>query len=137
MGTIAKDKNQITLFYSSENSLGKQLSAYVKSSEKKVLTIDISKTKVTSTQWTEIAEGAGVEISDLIGTDHPDFKRKYGEDKMDLDSNDWLKILEKNPQLLKYPVAITGDNYLILETAASFKEHMENDSEGIENHEAD
>ena len=117
--------------------MGKQLDAYITSSEKKVLSIDISKTKVTPTQWAEIAEGAGMEISDLIGTDHPDFKQKYGDDAMELETNDWLKILEKNPQLLKYPIAINGDTYLVLETAASFKEHMENDSEGIENHETD
>ncbi len=137
MGSIAKDKNQITLFYSSENSLGKQVDAYVSSSEKKVLSIDVSKTKVTGTQWTEIADGLGVEVSDLVGTDNPDFNDKYGEDSKSLETNDWLKILEKNPQLLNYPVAINGNNYLKLESAASFKKYMENDSVGIDNHEID
>ena len=134
MGTIAKHKNQIRLYYSSENSLGQQLDAYVSSSEKKMLSIDISKTEVTGTQWTEIAEGLGIEVSELIGTDHPDFKKKYGEDHINLKTNDWLKILENNPQLLKYPIALNGKDYIRLESSAAFKKFMEDDSAGIDNH---
>lgn len=134
MGTIAKHKNQIRLYYSSENSLGQQVDAYVKSSEKKNLSVDISKTEVTGTQWTEMAEGLGIEVSDLIATDQPGFKEKYGEEKVNLKTNDWLKILENNPQLLKYPIAINGKEYLRLESAAAFKKFMEDDSAGINNH---
>jgi len=36
MGVIAMDKKQITLYYSSKNSLGKQLNAYIESSEKNI-----------------------------------------------------------------------------------------------------
>ena len=59
MGVIAMDKKQLTLYYSSENSLGKQVHAYVKSSGKDQLTIDISKTNITGTQWAELADGLG------------------------------------------------------------------------------
>ena len=128
MESIAKNKNQITLYFSSENSLGKQLHAYVESSEKKVLPIDISKTKVTGTQWAEIAEGLGVEISGLIDQDHPDFKNEYGDSDIDLDENGWLRLLEKSPHLLKFPVAIDGKNYIALKTGASFKERLDPDS---------
>lgn len=131
MGSIAKDKKQVTLFYSSENSLGKQIYAYVSSSEKSILGVDISKTTVTEKQWAEIAEGLGIKIEELVGTDHPDFKEKYGDDKIDLEANDWFKVLENNPQLLKYPIAINGENYLRLKTSASFKKYMEEDSAGI------
>lgn len=132
MDSIAKDKNQITLFYSSENSLGKQVQAYVESADKKVLGVDISKTKVTGTQWSEIAEGLGVDISDLVDRQHPDFKNEYGDSDINLDWNDWLKLLEKSPHILKYPVAIDGEDYIPLKTAASFKEHFTADSAGIE-----
>ncbi|MGB3152623.1 MAG: hypothetical protein WBB27_18350 [Maribacter sp.] len=135
MGSIAKDKNQITLFYSSKNSLGKQIDAYVASSEKATLSVDISKTTVTAKQWAEIADGLGIEIKGLIGTDYPDFKKEYGKGQKDLEANDWLKILENNPHLLKHPIAINGSDYLVLKTAASFKKYMENDSEGVKYYE--
>ena len=131
MGVIAMDKKQITLYYSSKNSIGKQIHAYVEASGKKNLAIDISKTNVTGTQWAEIADGLNIPIRDLVAQDHPDFLETYGENKQDLDENDWLKILEKEPHLLKHPIAIDGENYIELESAASFKKFIEPDSAGL------
>ncbi|WP_036150637.1 arsenate reductase family protein [Maribacter forsetii] len=132
MGVIAMDKKQITLYYSSENSIGKQLNAYVESSGKEHLTIDISKTNVTGTQWAELAEGIGKEISDLVNTDLPDFKETYGENYVDLDDDGWLKILDKNPRFLKNAIVIKGDTYIELTSASDYKQYMDPDSAGIE-----
>lgn len=126
------DKRQITLYYSSENSIGKQIHAYVQSSEKKNLAIDVSKTKVTGTQWAELAEGLHKKIKDLVAQKHPDFLETYGDNNQDLDENDWIKILQNEPHLLKHPIAINGDNYVELESSSSFKKFMEPDSSGIE-----
>ncbi|UWX54447.1 hypothetical protein NYZ99_16205 [Maribacter litopenaei] len=131
MGVIAMDKRQITLYYSSENSIGKQIHAYVESSQKKNLAIDISKTNVTGTQWAELADGLHKEIKDLVAMDHPDFLNTYGEQGQDLDENDCIKILQKEPHLLKHPIAIDGNHYIELESAASFKKFMEPDSAGL------
>lgn len=132
MGVIAMDKRQIILYYSSENSLGKQVNAYVESSEKKHLTIDISKTNVTGTQWAELADGLGKQIADLINNEHPDFKEKYGDSDAILNDDDWLKVLNKNPSLLKYPIIIKGDKYIELTSASDFKHHMDSDSAGLD-----
>ncbi|MGO4920044.1 arsenate reductase family protein [Maribacter spongiicola] len=132
MGVIAMDKKQITLYYSSENSIGKQLNAYVESSGKDHLTIDISKTNVTGTQWAELADGLGKNISDLINTEHADFKKIYGDDTIDLDDDGWLKILNKNPVLLKNAIVIKGENFIELTSASDFKQYMDPDSAGID-----
>jgi len=126
------DKKQITLYYSSENSIGKQLNAYVESSGKDHLTIDISKTNVTGTQWAELAEGLGKNVSDLVNTDLPDFKETYGENYVDLDNDGWLKILDKNPRFLKNAIVIKGDKYIELTSASDYKQYMDPDSAGIE-----
>ncbi|SEL01011.1 Arsenate reductase, glutaredoxin family [Maribacter orientalis] len=132
MGVIAMDKKLITLYYSSKNSLGKQLNAYVESSDKKHLTIDISKTNVTGTQWAELADGLGKSLSDLVNTEHPDFKTAYGEDDFNLDNDGWLKVLNKNPSLLKNAIIIKGKEFIELKSASDFKQYMEPDSTGIE-----
>ncbi|MEP2058179.1 MAG: hypothetical protein ABJJ05_10260 [Maribacter litoralis] len=132
MGVIAMDKKQITLYYSSENSIGKQLNAYVESSGKDHLTIDISKTNVTGTQWAELAEGLDKNVSDLVNTDLPDFKETYGENYVDLDNDGWLKILDKNPRFLKNAIVIKGDKYIELTSASDYKQYMDPDSAGIE-----
>tara|TARA_R110000765_G_scaffold31841_6_gene74250 strand:+ start:2599 stop:3009 length:411 start_codon:yes stop_codon:yes gene_type:complete len=132
MGVIAMDKKQITLYYSSENSIGKQLNAYVESSGKDNLTIDISKTNVTGTQWAELADGLGKKISELVNTEHPDFKDVYGEDTIDLDDDGWLKILNKYPSFLKNAIVIKGEEYIELTSASDFKQYIDPDSAGIE-----
>ncbi len=126
------DKKQITLYYSSKNSIGKQLNAYVESSGKNHLTIDISKTNVTGTQWAELAEGLNKNISDLVNTDYPDFKVAYGDTVVDLDDDGWLKILDKNPSFLKNAIVIKGKEFIELTSASDFKQYMDSDSAGIE-----
>ncbi len=133
MGIIATDKNQIKLYYNSKNSLGKQTLSYVTSSEKKILGIDISKTKVPSSQWAEIAAGIGVTISDLIDTEHPDFIKTYGDKNIDLNENDWLKVLEQHPESLKFPIVILGDEFRFIKSPSEFSKFMEDDSTGQEN----
>jgi len=126
------DKKQITLYYSSENSIGKQLNAYIASSGKEHLTIDISKTNVTGTQWAELAEGLGKNLSGLVHKDHPDFKNVYKEDTVDLDDDGWLKILDKNPKFLKNAIIIKGEDYIELTSSSDYKQYMDPDSAGIE-----
>ncbi|MFS4446473.1 arsenate reductase family protein [Maribacter sp. 2307UL18-2] len=131
MGVIAKDDRKITIYYHSGTSIGEQTHAYVNASEKKLLAVDISQTNVTGTQWAELAEGLNKNISDLINQDHPDFEKIFGDDTVKMEEHDWLKILEKEPQLLEFPIVIDGNDYLQLISASEFKKYIEPDSAGI------
>ena len=114
MGVLATDNNKITLIYNSENNIGKQTYAYVNSSKKGILAIDSANTNITGTQWAEIADELGVDLSDLINQDHPDFKKAYGE-TIDLkDKRDYLKILENKPELLTTPIVIVDGNFYVI-----------------------
>ncbi len=131
MGMISTDNRKITIYYHSENSIGKQTYAYVNASSKKLHAVDISKTKVTGTQWAELATKLGKNISDLIDKEDSSFKETYGENPAVMEQHDWLKILENKPKLLKYPIVIDGENYLQIKSAAEFKQHLEADSAGL------
>jgi len=128
MGVLAMDNKQLTSFYSSENSIGKQLYADIHASDKKILGVDISKTGVTSTQWATLADELQITIKDLVATDHPDFKKEYGKESINLENEYWLKILEKQPHLLKNPIMVFGEKHMLLENAASFKKYLDGDS---------
>lgn len=56
MGAIAKDDQQLTIYYNSESSIGKQTHAYITASSKKIKAINISKGKLTGTQWAALAD---------------------------------------------------------------------------------
>lgn len=124
MGVISKDDRKIILYYHSGTRLGKQTLGYVVASKRKLLPIDISRTKVTGTQWAEIADNLHIQVSDLIDREHPDFVEKYGSEPLDLDAHDWMKILEKNPQVLTYPIVINGNEYLQIRNPSDFTKYM-------------
>ncbi|MCK7591810.1 hypothetical protein M0G43_14570 [Subsaxibacter sp. CAU 1640] len=131
MGVISTDNNEIKLYYHSQNSLGKQTHAYVQSTDKKILSIDISQTKVTGTQWIELARGLGINVEKLIDKKHPDFSQNYDENA-NMEEEDWLKVLDKMPIVLTYPIAIIGQNYVQLKGPADFVKYIEPDSKGID-----
>lgn len=133
MGVISKEKRKITLYYHSNTSLGKQTYAYVESSTKHVLAIDIAKTVVTGTQWVEIADGLGIEMADLLNRNHPDFIKEYGGQNVNLETDGWISILKNNPHLLVCPIVIIGDNFIKLNSPSDFKRHLDSDSTGIKN----
>ncbi len=132
MGIIATDADKVILYYHSGTSLGKQTNAYLQSFGKKILTIDIAKTNVPGSHWVEISDGLGLEIEDLIDMDHPDYVNTYGKDNADLEEHDWLKLLEKMPQVLTYPIAIIGKKFIHVENPSDLAKHIENDSAGID-----
>ncbi len=130
MGTIAKDKREIRLYYHSGTSLGKQTQAYVESSEKEILAINLAHTQITGTQWAELASGLNKKISNLVNTEHPHFVEVYGSQNPNLDEHDWLRVLEKHPETLAHPIVIVGSDFYALNTPSEFLEHMEADSMG-------
>ena len=127
MGVISTDEHEIKLFFNSGSSIGKQIQAYVLASERKILTIDISKTRVTGTQWVELAKGLKLSISDLINKEHPDFTHNYDKN-LDLEDEDWLKILEKHPEVLSTPIAIIGERFVQIQSPGDFVKYIEPDS---------
>ncbi len=124
MGIISKDNRQIKLYYNSETSLGKQVRAYIEASEKKIQTIDISKTKLTGLQWLEIADMLNIHIAELINQKHPDFIQIYGDKKINLEQEDWLKLIEKHPIIISYPIIINGKEFIQIKSPSEFAKYL-------------
>ena len=110
MGVIATDSNKITFYYNSNSNVDKQTLIYIKDSLKKTLTIDISKTKVTDTQWIEIATKLDIAVAELINKEHPDFTKTYNSDII-LSNQDWIKVIQSNPDVLAYSILIFEDAF--------------------------
>ena len=132
MSVLSKDKNQVKLYYHSGNSLGKQTLGYAKATEKAFMGIDLAKESITGTQWAELASGLDIRISDLIDTKHPDFKEEYGNDEVVMDEHDWLKVLEKYPEAMAFPIAVVGTNFHAVHNPSDFTRLLEPDSAGLD-----
>lgn len=114
MGEIATSERQITLFYNSESIRAKQTLAYAKAEGLPILKIDILKTPLTGTQIAELADRLNMEIKDLVNQEHPSYISKF--EHHDFSSEDWIKMIKKNPEIMKQPIVLRGNKTILVET---------------------
>jgi arsenate reductase-like glutaredoxin family protein len=129
MGVIARDERQLTLIYSSNTRVGKHTLSYLTGLDEKYLAIDLAKTKVSDTQWAEIAASLGVKIGDLVDKRELDLST---ESTAEFGSNDWLKIIQKNDSVISRPIAIKGKRTKQIDNPPEIMEFFEVDSAGLE-----
>ena len=132
MSILAKSERQLLVLFHSDSELGKQCRAQAEASDAKALTIDLKETKITGTEWAEIAEMLGKNVLDLIQQDHPTFKNKYGDTKVSLEDHDAMKVLENHPETLVYPIAIRGEKALQASKTADISKLFKPDTGEIE-----
>ena len=114
MGEIATSNRQITLFYNSKSEIGKQTLAYAKSERLKLEDIDILTTKLTGTQIVELAEKLHIQVADLINQESPAYTSHF--DQHNLSTDDWIKMIQHNPEIMKQPIALHGDKTILVQT---------------------
>lgn len=129
MGVIARNENQLTLIYSSNTRVGRHTLSYLTGINGKYLAIDIAKTKVSDTQWVEIAEALGVKVGDLVDKRELDINT---ESSAEFGTNDWLKIIQKNDCAISRPIAIKGQRTKQIDNPSEIMEFFEVDSAGLE-----
>tara|TARA_R110000765_G_scaffold71846_3_gene139449 strand:+ start:440 stop:805 length:366 start_codon:yes stop_codon:yes gene_type:complete len=114
MGEIATSNRQITLFYSSKSIRAKQTLAYAKAEGLAIQEIDILREKLTGTQIVELADRLHMEVADLVNQEHPSYASKF--EHHNFSTNDWIKMIQHNPEIMKQPIALRGDTTILVET---------------------
>lgn len=114
MGEIATSDRQITIYYSSNSVRAKQALAYAKSEGLAIQPIDILKTPLTGTQIAELANRLGIEVKELVNQEHPAYVKKF--EPVELSSDDWITMIQHNPEIMKQPIALRGNHTILVET---------------------
>lgn len=114
MGQIATNERLITLYCQAGSNKAKQTLAYAKSEGVPVLVIDLLKTQLSGTQLMEIADRLKIKLKDLIDQDSDLFNPKQPE--VELSSQDWIKMIQMNPEIMKQPIALRGDQTVLVQT---------------------
>ena len=131
MKSIARNENQITLIYSSTSRIGERTYAHISAvKDKKLQTIDISKTPLTGTQWAELAEELNKPMKELLS-----FEDVADDDELkdsDFDENDYVNILKNRPELFAHPVIIHQDTVKQINNPTQAQEFLGVDSAGLE-----
>ncbi|UZO81096.1 hypothetical protein NBT05_01140 [Aquimarina sp. ERC-38] len=131
MGVLAVDANQITLIYNSNTYLGKNARGYVDTALRDIRLIDTAETKLTGTEWVEIAHNLNIKLEDIINKEHPDFTSKYDKN-ISLDANDWIKVLDHSPEVVHGGILIVGHDFIKLENGSDVARYLKFDSAGID-----
>lgn len=114
MGQIATNDRLITLYCQASSNKAKQTIAYAKSEGVSVLVIDLLKTKLSGSQLIEIADRLKIKVRDLIDHENELFKSNLVQ--VEMSHEDWIKMIQKNPEIMKQPIALRGDNTILIET---------------------
>ena len=114
MGKIATSNWEVILFYNPNSVLAKKTLAYAKAEGFPIRDVDILKTPFIGTQLKDLADRLNLKLEELVNKEYPDFKNRFGNPV--LSDGDWIKILKKNPELLKEPIAIRGDKTILVKT---------------------
>ena len=114
MGEIATSNRQITLFYNSNSIRGKKTIALAKSKGLPIQEIDLMKTRLTGTQLVELADKLSLNVCDLVNQEHPAYQSLT--EPHDFSTDDWIKTIQHNPQIMKQPIALKGSRSLLIET---------------------
>jgi len=133
MSILAHDKRQLTYIYSSSSHLGKQVLGYVQGINKKIEVIDITKEKISDSIWVELAENLNLPFEKIFKTE-----QISNENKNNFSTDDWLKMIKKNPALLQKPIVINGDEIMLISHRSEILKFFDVDSAGLEkgfNHE--
>ena len=109
---LLKNPHQINLYYNPETELGKKCLAIASANKSTVNGIDITKTRVSQTDWSQIAEMLEINIQDLIDG-RSDFVTKNLGGNVNFDDFDALKIIQNNPEVVTKPIAIFKDKILL------------------------
>lgn len=118
------NKYQVTIYYNPQTIGGKKALAYAQQTQHPILALDITKTSPTPTGWLRIAQKLNVNIDDLVQKDHPWFANKF--EKSNLGKEDWLKIIEKNPEIILNPIVIKGKDVFLIKTPTSMLRLLDN-----------
>ncbi|RDK85208.1 arsenate reductase family protein [Marinirhabdus gelatinilytica] len=127
MGVLARDDREFTLIYSHNSRVGKHALAYLQGVKDKLNAIDISKTKISDTQWAELAKALGCKVGDLV-----DKRLVKVDDTSNFGTNDWIKILQNNDEVLSHPIAIKGDKTRQIANGPDILKFFGVDSAGLE-----
>lgn len=125
--------NEMRFFYNSEKYNDSKALGYAETANAKINIIDLSKEPLTQTQIAELAEKMEVPVSKLVDTNEELYLTQYKG--KDLPDEEWLKVMEENPSLIKTPIAMTSSETFYVDDPYKFvKKDM--DHGGIVNEKA-
>jgi arsenate reductase-like glutaredoxin family protein len=102
-----KNNETLTLYYNANNHVGKKTLAYAHTLTDHVLDLDVTRENITATQWLALFQKLNTHPKDIMDLNSDVYKNKY--EGQDFDLQTWVEILQREPELVHYPIAERGE----------------------------
>ncbi len=114
MPELTSSEREIILYYNPDRPSASKTLGYAKGEGFALQDINIITNKFTGTQLEELASKLNVNIEGLVNKEHPDYEGYLHNSNFSDD--DWIKVLQKNPQFIKEPIALRGHQAMFVKT---------------------
>jgi len=104
-------RREILIYYNPESSSDRKTVAHAQALVPHVRTFSFAQAPSTELSWQQILKALGVHPKELLNKAHPYYQQHIRG--KDFDEECWIKILKKNPDLLKAPIAIRGNRAIL------------------------
>ncbi len=111
MKTTDHPENQISVYYHPESEIGKKILALVQKEPNTASFLELTTTPLTPTQIIDVSKKLGTDPTELIDSTATE------QNLEDLNYTDVATVLKKNPEYLKYPIAIRGEQVELIKTS--------------------
>ncbi len=106
--------NEILIYYNPESSAGRKTVAHARSHNKNVSVRSFDKGPSTGTIWKRIVDKLEMHPKEMMNKAHPYYQENIRGREFTYEG--WLKILAFNPDLIKAPIALRGDDAIMCHT---------------------
>jgi arsenate reductase-like glutaredoxin family protein len=113
MDKAQTDSKEIRIYYNPENSSHEKTLAHAKGSGKSVSSFSYSNAPTAYNVWMTIFEGLTEDDKEFF-FDRDDVRYEKLIANKDYSYEDWRKICLNNTDLIKYPVAISGEKVILV-----------------------
>ena len=104
---------EILIYYNPDSNSDRKTIAFAKSISPHVRAYSHTDASVTATGWRTMIEKMNIEPKRLFNKALPEYQTHLRG--KELDDEGWLNVLQRNPSLLKAPIAIKGQNVMLCE----------------------
>ena len=108
---VKTHQEEIMIYCDPASSVSKKVVAYASSITKHVHAVDYFKNKMTATIMKDLLKQLELRPKDIMNRAHPFYQDNIAG--RDFDSEGWLNILIRNPQILKGPIAVRGSKAVL------------------------
>lgn len=105
-------RREIQIYYNPESNYHRKTLAYAKSMARHVKSYAFHQTPSTGTSWQQIMKALDLEDPKILLNKADPYYQEHLRGR-DFSEECWIKILQKNTHLIKFPIAMRGNRAIV------------------------